>query len=411
MPPRGAREPVLMVGDKVSVAVRHFGEDYARERGGARWASDTLRDEGTVLEKSNGKFLIDFNDDEENRWWARKVLKFVSRDARNHQRETRQVEHSDSDPDSDSDDGPSSAGSDVDQQVIDEVQDDDGGETIDGWTRNDDQCMDERAKHGFHLRGPPTWHTCPASCTRAADDDDPTTYFFDVCLSWIDRPFYEEMADLMQEAGRAKGAAWGSWKVSTEDVFQWLGVWFYMLAFEESSDRRAYFNAPGKAKRFGPRHVVEETLLRGKNGAKGVKWFENMLTCFTLPTRNNVGDDPFQATRHMWETCRNVFLNAVSPGWLLTLDESMVKWVGKNMPGLMVVPRKPTPVGLEVHTLCCSQSGILINFEVYEGKEAMEKKEYVNKLTDVGAINKSTALTLRCVKPFFSSVRCLAHAN
>ena len=43
------------------------------------------------------------------------------------------------------------------------------------------------------------------------------------------------------------------------------------------------------------------------------------------------------------------------------------KWMGRGMPGLMVVLRKPTPVGLEIHTLCCAICGVMIWFEVYEG--------------------------------------------
>lgn len=70
----------------------------------------------------------------------------------------------------------------------------------------------------------------------------------------------------------------------------------------------------------------------------------------------------------------------------------------------MVVPPKPTPtIGLEIDTVCCSISGILIDYEVYEGKDAMASKAYVGKLADVGVINKSTALTLRCImEPNFS---------
>ena len=77
----------------------------------------------------------------------------------------------------------------------------------------------------------------------------------------------------------------------------------------------------------------------------------------------------------------------------------MVRWLGMGMPGLMVVPRKPTPIGLELHTLCCSLSGILVYFEVYEGKKAMESKEFCDKYP------KSVALSLRCTKPYHSSVR------
>ena len=73
------------------------------------------------------------------------------------------------------------------------------------------------------------------------------------------------------------------------------------------------------------------------------------------------------------------------------------------MPGLMVVPRKPVPLGLEVHTLCDALSGILINYEVYEGKAAMEKKKFVGDKTDIGEINKSTALTLRVMEPYFGT--------
>eukprot|EP00965_Chrysotila_dentata_P197824 6178418-Pleurochrysis_carterae.AAC.3 len=60
----------------------------------------------------------------------------------------------------------------------------------------------------------------------------------------------------------------------------------------------------------------------------------------------------------------------------MVLDESMVRWMGTGMPGLMVILRKPTPVRLELHPLCCALSGILINFEVYEGKEAMALKGF-----------------------------------
>lgn len=85
----------------------------------------------------------------------------------------------------------------------------------------------------------------------------------------------------------------------------------------------------------------------------------------------------------------------------MVLDESMVRWMGRGMSGLMVILRKPTPIGLELHTLCCALSGVLVWFEVYEGKEAMAKKKYN------GDFPKSVALTLRMCEPFFSSGRVL----
>jgi hypothetical protein len=90
----------------------------------------------------------------------------------------------------------------------------------------------------------------------------------------------------------------------------------------------------------------------------------------------------------------------------MCLDESMVKWLGRNMPGFMHVFRKPTPKGAELHTLCCGVCGILLWFELWEGKEAMAKKdhceEYKRKLGASGPW-KSVALTIRMVTPFIGN--------
>ena len=94
----------------------------------------------------------------------------------------------------------------------------------------------------------------------------------------------------------------------------------------------------------------------------------------------------------------------------LGLDESMVKWLGRGMPGFMHVQRKPTPKGLELHTLCCGICGIMLWFEVYEGKEAMAKKQFCDmmrqKLGRAGPW-KSVALTLRMTQKWAGTGRVL----
>ena len=100
-----------------------------------------------------------------------------------------------------------------------------------------------------------------------------------------------------------------------------------------------------------------------------------MQACFELPTYGRK-TDPFNATRYFWDALRDGFFAAVTCSWIMCLDESMVKWLGRGMPGFMHVLRKPTPMGLELHTLCCGICGILLWFEVWEGKTPMETKEY-----------------------------------
>ena len=67
----------------------------------------------------------------------------------------------------------------------------------------------------------------------------------------------------------------------------------------------------------------------------------------------------------------------------------------------MVVRRKPTPIGGEVHTMCCAMSGAFVYLELYEGKELMGKAKYNDKHM------KSVALTLRMTEHFSGASRVL----
>ena len=124
-----------------------------------------------------------------------------------------------------------------------------------------------------------------------------------------------------------------------------------------------------------------------------------MCSCFELPTYNtDPNSDKFHRVRRFWDALRDAFFAAIVSGHILCLDESMVKWLGQGMPGFMVVKRKPTPKGLELHTLCDGHTGIMIYFEVYEGKIAMSTKEYTRERAT------HVALTLRMLKPLFGKV-------
>lgn len=135
--------------------------------------------------------------------------------------------------------------------------------------------------------------------------------------------------------------------------------------------------------------------MQGGRGPRGLSWYESMMSCFKLPQwKNSVetgtenggaversqpynSQDPFAPTRKFWDHLRAAFYFAMVASWLICLDESMVRWTGRGMPGLMVILRKPTPIGLELHTLCCcALCGVLVWFEVYEGKEAMAKEPF-----------------------------------
>ena len=74
------------------------------------------------------------------------------------------------------------------------------------------------------------------------------------------------------------------------------------------------------------------------------------------------------------------FKSAVVAGDTLCLDESMVKSYHRNLKGKMKIKRKPRPIGNEFKTVCDGRSKIVTHMELYEGKEFMAKKQFVDEL-------------------------------
>ena len=64
------------------------------------------------------------------------------------------------------------------------------------------------------------------------------------------------------------------------------------------------------------------------------------------------------------------------PGMYLFPDETMVFWSGAGELHMTYLPRKPTPYGIMMKTLCDGDSKIMLAAEVPESKEVMAKKEY-----------------------------------
>ena len=85
----------------------------------------------------------------------------------------------------------------------------------------------------------------------------------------------------------------------------------------------------------------------------------------------------------------------------LVADESMLAWMGKHMPGWIIVPQKPKPQGLEWKTLCDIKTKLLLNIDIQEGKLRNATKEF----NDMH--KRSTGCTLRLLKPWFGSGRTL----
>ena len=72
------------------------------------------------------------------------------------------------------------------------------------------------------------------------------------------------------------------------------------------------------------------------------------------------------------------------PGKNLIVDEIMSAWVGLCalftafvIPHLTKIARKPQGVGAEIKAVACGDLGMLVGFDIQEGKERNSQKKYV----------------------------------
>ena len=88
--------------------------------------------------------------------------------------------------------------------------------------------------------------------------------------------------------------------------------------------------------------------------------------------------------------------DSFSPGEHVVVDESTSGWHGKDEkrpdgpPAMTHMKGKPEPVSFMFKTLCCVQTGIMIAFELQEGKDVMATRRY-----SVDGEKSSTGVTLR----------------
>jgi hypothetical protein len=114
------------------------------------------------------------------------------------------------------------------------------------------------------------------------------------------------------------------------------------------------------------------------------------------------GADKWARVRGLVDGFNKHLVEHFYPSYMLTIDESMVAWRGIDLPHLSFVPRKPEPLGVEIKTLACFTSRILIQMEFAEGKEVMCTKEYER------AYGHTTATTLRLSTPWANTDRVIA---
>ncbi len=86
-------------------------------------------------------------------------------------------------------------------------------------------------------------------------------------------------------------------------------------------------------------------------------------------SKGNIGHDPLFKVRFALDTMMGGMSSAWNAGKHVTIDESMIRYMGRAISYVQYMPAKPIKHGIKVFALCCAFSAVVLAFQVYVGKE------------------------------------------
>lgn len=276
----------------------------------------------------------------------------------------------------------------------------------------DEAEMDHDMPEGKKLPGtkhPFEWKDCGTGPTRDARADGQGAVDFkaklrrsgtelrsapravDVYYDLTAMGFLEETVTYINGKGSQKYQ--GGWGYLTKgEYLRWMGIWFQMMAEPRDGGRRAYWKT----------EVPYESFSCSQYSLAGVmseRRFDAIKSVFAMPP--GPADDKFRKVRRFIESWNLHMAEVYTPSYQLVEDESMLFWSGRNMPGFIYIPRKPKATGLEMKSIACAESQVLLRVDMQEGATAMGEKQYVSEW------GKSAACQLRLTQPWHGTKRII----
>ena len=114
-------------------------------------------------------------------------------------------------------------------------------------------------------------------------------------------------------------------------------------------------------------------------------------------------EDEWYRVRKLFELWNENMDNSFIASDTMVCDECMCRWLADDFygPSVTKMPLKPEGVGFLIKAAACGRSRIIFGMELQESPSAMDKKEFSMHMM------KTTACTLRLVKPYFGTKRCV----
>jgi hypothetical protein len=81
------------------------------------------------------------------------------------------------------------------------------------------------------------------------------------------------------------------------------------------------------------------------------------------------GYNPLYKVRYALDTIGDGLCKVWTAGKDVTINESMIKYMGHAIAWVQYMPAKPIMHGIKVFCICCAVSGIMLAFKIYCGKD------------------------------------------
>jgi hypothetical protein len=134
--------------------------------------------------------------------------------------------------------------------------------------------------------------------------------------------------------------------------------------------------------------------------------FQNILESLTFAPPTEANNDPWYPIRIIVNGFNERRKKVIFPGKILCIDECMSAWRGREdkythdgIPHKTKIARKPEGVGAEMKSIADGDSGIILGFDIMEGKSRQSQKMYHAQF------GEGTAVVLRLSAPYAGSGR------
>lgn len=191
----------------------------------------------------------------------------------------------------------------------------------------------------------------------------------------------------------ATNAADPGLNLTQAEFMLWLGLWLFIGTFGGAADRRQFWST-------SPPDPFGTVPVRVSDYGMSCRRFERILSSLRIWTTAPPYEDRFFRIREFQRAWNEHTAKVFTPGWTTTIDESMNKWTSiLTGPGVMFVPRKPTPLGNEYRAAACAATSVVYQVELVEGSD----RPVFAPPPEFDYLGKTVGLVLRMTKPIWNT--------